>query len=80
MYNYQTGAFKTVGFNDENGKPMGDTLKVSTTGMQRIEYLPEFYLSYDKTDSRRDATFLGPIHVKTIHWQVQCTKNNGTLR
>lgn len=59
MYNYQTGAFKTVGFNDENGKPMGDTLKVSTTGMQRIEYLPEFYLSYDKTDSRRDATFLG---------------------
>ena len=38
---------------------MGDTLKVSTTGMQRIEYLPEFYLSYDKTDSRRDATFLG---------------------
>lgn len=59
MYNYQTGAFKTVGYNDENGKLMGDTLRVSTTGMQRIEYLPQFYLSYDKTDSRRDATFLG---------------------
>lgn len=78
MYNYQTGAFKTVGFNDENGKPMGDTLKVSTTGMQRIEYLPEFYLSYDKTDSRYAMRHSWePIHVKTIHWQVQCTKIMG---
>lgn len=57
-YNYVTGAFNTVGFNDENGKPMGDTLKLGSTGMQRIEFKSEFFKSYDKTDIRRDATFL----------------------
>ena len=48
MYNYQTGAWKTIGYNDENGNAMGDTLQVRTSGMQRIEYLPEFFLPMRK--------------------------------
>lgn len=59
MYNYQTGAWKTIGYNDENGNAMGDTLQVRTSGMQRIEYLPEFFFAYEKgRDSRRDVNFL----------------------
>lgn len=59
MYNYQTGAWKTIGYNDEDGKPMGDSLNVRTTAMQRVEYLPEFFFAYEKgKDSRRDVNFL----------------------
>lgn len=66
MYNFQTGAWKTIGFNDENGKLMGDTLQVRTSGMQRIEYLPEFFFSYEKgKDSRRDVNFLSAYHKDT---------------
>lgn len=66
MYNYQTGAWKTTGFNDEDGKLMGDTLQVRTTGMQRIEYLPDFFFSYEKgKDSRRDVNFLSAYVRKT---------------
>lgn len=62
MYNYQTGYFKTVGYNDENGNAMGDTLKVGTTGMQRHEFKKEMFLKYDKADSRRDGTFLSAYY------------------
>lgn len=58
MYNYQTGAWKTIGYNDENGNAMGDTLQVRTSGMQRIEYL-RILFAYEKgRDSRRDVNFL----------------------
>lgn len=69
MYNYQTGSFKTVGYNDENGQLMGDTLKVGTTGMQRIEFKKEFFLAYDKADARRDVTFLSAYHKTTNELQ-----------
>lgn len=62
MYNYQTGYFKTVGYNDENGNAMGDTLQVGTTAMQRHEYKKELFLKYDKADSRRDGTFLSAYY------------------
>lgn len=65
IYNFQTGNFKTVGYNDENGKLMGDTLKVGTTGQQRIEYKSQFFLAYDKIDTRRDASFLSAYHKET---------------
>lgn len=66
MYNYQTGSWKTTGFKDENGHPMGDTLQVRTSGMQRIEYRPEFFHAYEKgKDSRRDVNFLSAYHKET---------------
>lgn len=44
---------------------MGDTLKVGTTGQQRIEYKSQFFLAYDKIDTRRDASFLSAYHKET---------------
>lgn len=64
-YNYQTGQFKTVGFRGENGVLMGDTLQVGTTGMQRHEYKKELFMTYDKADTRRDATFLAAYNKET---------------
>lgn len=57
-YNYQTGQFKTIGFYDADGNALGDALNTGTTGMQRHEYKPELYLSYNSADTRRDQTFL----------------------
>lgn len=69
-YNYQTGNWKTVGYKDENGKLMGDTLQIRTSAMQRIEYLPEFFFAYEKgKDSRRDVNFLSAWHKENMSFQ-----------
>ena len=57
-YNYQTGQFKTIGFYDAEGNPLGDALGTQASGMQRYEYKPELYTSYNSMDMRRDQTFL----------------------
>lgn len=62
MYNYQTGQFKTIGYNGEDGVLMKDTLRLGTTAMQRHEFKKEIFLKYDKTDSRRNATFLAAYY------------------
>lgn len=62
MYNYQTGQFKTIGYNGEDGVLMGDTLRLGTTARQRHEFKKEIFLKYDKTDSRRNATFLAAYY------------------
>ena len=73
MYNYQTGQFKTIGYNSEDGVLMGDTLQVGTTAQQRHEFKKEMFLKYDKADSRRDATFLA------AYYQVSDEHPNGEL-
>lgn len=62
MYNYQTGQFKTIGYNGEDGVLMKDTLRLGTTAMQRHEFKKEMFLKYDKADSRRNATFLAAYY------------------
>lgn len=57
-YNYQTGQFKTTGFYDAEGNALGDALGIQATAMQRHEYKPELYLSYNSADMRKDQTFL----------------------
>ena len=42
----------------EDGTIFGDELKLNTAGIQRCQYLDNMFLSYDREDSRRDATFI----------------------
>ena len=54
---YQRATFANL-FYDRNGKLMGDTLEIRSTGLFRHEYKLAFYNSFDDTDTRKETTFL----------------------
>lgn len=58
IYNWTTSRFNKAWLYEDGTEVVSDTLKVLSSGMQRIEYKKQMFLNYDKEDSRRDATFL----------------------
>lgn len=47
------------GYLREDGTAWNDVLNLKTGTSQSMEYVPQLFQSYDRQDSRRDATFVG---------------------
>lgn len=58
VYSLSNGNLKSF-YGEDGKKYVADTLQISSGGIQYHEYKNELYLSFNKKDSRRDATFLG---------------------
>lgn len=57
-YTYNLGSGLTRSHYREDGSEWGDPFELKSSGFQWMEYAPALFLSFDKADSRRNATFM----------------------
>ena len=64
----------------ENGTPWDDALDIQNNGQQKYEYKLSLYNSFEKGDTRCDATFMPSYPVSYTHLRAHETGRNLVCR
>lgn len=81
IFTYAMATGSTKDRYKENGEKFLDALDISNTGSQQLEYKHELFHSFDKEDTRRDATFIASYNKdddgNLTFWGTHVRKNIG---
>lgn len=65
LWTYSLGTGMVKSYYREDGSPWNDPMELKNSGTQRYEYNPLLFESFDKNDTRRNATFIASYSKNT---------------